>query len=181
MLSKDDAALSERRMVADGLRLWARTADPDELLLTGAAVELVIRAHGGHFADAGWPWIVEGHAADPLGLFRLDADVMAAWDHGRPEHPVMDFVEALAGGRPVRQLARLLNILDNPTRRLVLCAFRHAAAQREVAVYAFGGDLSPLVDGAKPALRFWPVGELDVYDRPALQPRPRLQVTGGAR
>ena len=82
---------------------------------------------------------------------------------------------------PVTPGARLLNILDNPTRRLVLCAFRHAADRHDVAVYAFGGDLSPLVDGAKPALRFWPVGELDVYDRPAVRSSPRLQTAGSAR
>jgi len=94
---------------------------------------------------------------------------------------MMDFVEALAGGRPVRHLARLLRILDTPTRRLVLCAFRHAADPPEVAMYAFGGDLSQLVDDAKPALRFWPVGELDVLDRPTVRPRLRLQATGSAR
>ena len=179
MATAAEAALSERRMVADGLRLWARLADPAESSLTGAAAELVVRACSGRFADAGWPWVIEGDAADPLGLFKLDPGVMAAWDQGRPEHPVMDFVEALAGGRPVRHLARLLRILDNPTRRLVLCAFRHAADRRDLAVYAFGGDLSQLVDEAKPALRFWPACELDVLDRPT--PRPRLQATGSAR
>ena len=168
-------------MVADGLRLWTRLADPGESVLTGAAVEPVVRRRGDQVADAGWPWVVEGDASDPLGLFRLSVDAMAAWDHGRPEPPVMDFVEASAGGRPVRQLPRLLNLLDSPTWRLVLCAFRHAADRRDVAVYAFGGDLSQLVDDEEPALSLWPVGELDVNNRPVVQSRRMMQLTESAR
>ena len=112
MTAAADATRSERRMIAHGLRLSVRLADPAEAALTGAAVELVVRARGGEFADAGWPWVVEGGRSEPLGLFRLDPDAMAAWDCGRPAHPVMAFVEALAGGRPVRRLPQLLPVLD---------------------------------------------------------------------
>ena len=169
-------------MIAAGLRLFAASVDPADAALAGAAVELVIRARGGEFVDPGWPWVVEGDAGGPFGLFRLDPDAMTAWDGGRPEHAVMDFVEALAGGRPVRRLAELLSIVDQATRRLVLCAFHHAAADRsDVAVYAFGGDPWLLVDDASPAWRFWPASELDLFDRPAVRMRPRLNFAGGAR
>ena len=182
MTAAAEASLSERRMIASGLRLSACLAYPVDSALTAAAVELVIRACGGEFADSGWPWVVEGDSSDPLGLFRLDADAMAAWGGGRPEHPVMNFVEALAGGRRVRRMPQLLRILDQATRRLVLTAFYTTAlADAEVAVYAFGGDPWPLVEYASPAWRFWPPCELDVLDRPAPVMRPRLKVAGGSR
>lgn len=182
MTAASEAVLSERRMIADGLRRWSRGLDQSESARVAAAVELLVRANTGEFADPGWPWVREGDPAGPLGLFWLDPDAMAGWDCGRPEHPVMDFVEALAGGRPVRRLPVLLRILDQHTRRLVLTAFHHASAdRRDVAVYAFGGDPWPLVDDASPAWRFWPAGELDVLDRPAVTMRPRLKVAGVAR
>ena len=63
-----ETALSERRMVAAGLRIWPTLLDRSEAALAGAAVELVIRARHGEFADPGWPWVREGLASDPLGL-----------------------------------------------------------------------------------------------------------------
>lgn len=179
----DAAALSECRMVAAGVRAWADHLDETEQPLTAAAVELVVRANGGEFADLGWPWVRE---ARDLGLFWLDVDAMTAWDGGRPEHPVMSFVEALAGGRPARPLAELLRWLDLDTCRLVLSAFDHAAAGagRDVALYAFGGDPSELIPrSAEPAP--WPADVLDRFDRPAMhvdspRMRPRLTMTGGS-
>ena len=181
MTAATDATRSERRMIAHGLRLSVRLADPAEAALTGAAVGLVVRARGGEFADAGWPWVVEGGRSEPLGLFRLNPDAMAAWDCGRPAHPVMAFVEALAGGRPVRRLPELLPVLDRSTQQLVLTAFYTAALGRpDVATYAFGGDPWQLLDGS-PELRFWPSTDIDQFDRPAVQMRPRLKIAGGAR
>jgi hypothetical protein len=88
----------------------------------------------------------------------------------------MCFVEALAGGRPVRQLGRLLRVLDSSSQRLVITAFHCAAmARRDVAVYAFGGDPWQLLGGSA-GLVFWPVDELDQLDRPRVpvRSRPRL-------
>jgi hypothetical protein len=181
MTTPAGAALSERRMIADGLRLSVRLAHSDEVALVGAAVELIIRGRAGEFADPGWPWIIEGGPADALGLFRLDPDAMTAWDSGRPAHPVMALVEALAGGRPVRRLPQLLPVLDAPTQRLSLTAFHHAAlGEPGVAVYAFGGDPWQLINGG-PELRFWPTCELDIIDRPAIHVQARLTAAGGAR
>lgn len=163
MASVENAQLNERRMVATGLRSWIADLDEDVRGLTAAAVELVIRVNAGEFADLGWPWVRE---SDELGLFWLDVDAMTGWNSGRPEHPVMDFVEALAGGRPARPLAGLLRWLDQEMARLVLCAFDHAAAGagREVALYAFGGDPHQLVQRpAEPTS--WPVDVPDRLDR----------------
>ena len=163
-------------MVAAGLRMSVGMLDQAEQALTAAAVELVIRARGGEFADPAWPWIREGMASDPLGLFWLDVEAMSQWDAGRPEHPVMDFVEALAGGRPVRQLPQLLRILDGSSQRLVSTAFQCAAmARRDVAVYAFGGDPWLILGGAT-QLPGWPVDEVDQLDRPRVAMRPRLKL-----
>lgn len=179
------ADLSERRMVAAGLRGWVDDLDQEVQPLTAAAVELLVRARGGEFADPGWPWVREGAE---LGRFWLDMDAMAGWDGGRPAGPVMSFVEALAGGRPARPLAGLLAQLDAATVRLVLCAFDHAAAgaDRDVALYAFGGDPRHLVQRpAEPAP--WPVDVLDELDRPTVQVdrtttmRPRLRAAGAGR
>ena len=113
---------------------------------------------------------------------------MTAWNGGRPENPVMAFVEALAGARPARPLAGLLARLDASTVRLLLCAFDHAAAgaSRGVAVYAFGGDPHQLAQ-TTPEPAPWPVDELDRFDRPAVQinrpavaMRPRLKMAGGS-
>jgi hypothetical protein len=170
-----EAALSERRMVAAGLRLWPAAVDPAERALTSAAVELVIRFRRGEFADPGWPWVREGMASDPLGLFWLDVEAMTAWNGGRPEHPVMHFVEALTGGRPVRRLGQLLRVLDGSSQRLVMTAFHFAAmARRDVAVYAFGGDPWQLL-GASARLVLWQADELDQLDRPRVALRPRFK------
>ena len=185
MTAGASAMLSERRMVAAGLRAWADELDQEGQSLPGVAVELAVRAYAGEFADAAWPWVREAGA---LGLFWLDVDAMAAWDGGRPAHPIMCLVEALAGGRPARRLSELLGRLDATTGRLVLCAFDHAAAGvgREVALYAFGGDPHHLAPRPVEPLP-WPVDELDRYDRPAVavdprpRMRPRLKVAGGAR
>lgn len=169
-------------MVAAGLRLWAAGVHADEAALTGAAVELVVRACGGEFTDPGWPWIREGSESDPLGLVWLDPAAMSVWKGGQAEHAVMDFIEALAGGRPVRWLPDLLRVLDRPTRRLVLAAFDYAAAdRRDVAVYAFGGDPWQLVDNLSPASRFWPPNELNALGQPGPARLPRLKVAGVAQ
>lgn len=174
------AALSERRMVATGLRMWPASVDPTERALTRAAVELAIRANRGEFADPGWPWVREGDSFDPLGLFWLDVEAMTTWNGGRPEHPVMCFVEALAGGRPVRQLPQLMACLDGSSWRMVMTAFHHAASDRwDVVVYAFGGDPWRIYGGAS-ALWDWPSDELDQLERPRLTVRPRLKL-GGVR
>ena len=171
-----EAALSERRMIAAGLRMWPSSVGPTERALTSAAVELVIRARHGEFADPSWPWVREGDTFDPLGLFWLDVEAMTAWNGGRPEQPVMSFVEALSGGRPARLLREQLRWLDRVTVRLVMCAFDHVAAGagRGIAVYAFGGDPHQLVDTPAEPLP-WPVDELDRQDRPAVEVEPRLR------
>jgi hypothetical protein len=112
-------------------------------------------------------------------LFWLDVEAMTAWNSGWPEHPVMSFVEALAGGQPVRQLRHLMDCLDGQSWRLVMIAFRHAAEDRgDVVGYAFGGDPWRIY-GGRLALLDWPPDELDQFDRaapvlPLARPRVRM-------
>ena len=93
----------------------------------------------------------------------------------------MQFVEALAGGRPVRRLHQLWICLDVECRRLMLTAFCYAAADRaDVAAYAFGGDPTQIF-GRAPVWGTWPPDELDQFDRPApVLPDTRLQPRLGA-
>jgi hypothetical protein len=119
-----EAQLSERRMVAAGLRHGVASLDPAEADMARAAVELVIRAYDGWLADPGWPWVREGAR---LGVFWLDPDAIAAFAYRSGELRLLPLVEALCGGRRVTQLANVLVGLDRPTLALVLAAFDQAA------------------------------------------------------
>jgi hypothetical protein len=151
-----EALLSQRRMVAAGLREGIALLDPDEAYLARAAVELVIRADDGWLADPGWPWIREGAR---LGVFWLDPEAIARFTYRGGELKLLPLVEALAGGRRMTRLASLLIALDRPTLALVFAAFDEAAqAGREIALYAFGGDPRAL---AGHRLVVWPPDDLD--------------------
>jgi hypothetical protein len=133
-----EALLSERRMVAAGLREWVATVPGEEADLTAAAVELVIGAFDGRLADPGWPWVREG---DKLGVFWLDPDAMAQFDCRGVALCLLPLVESLLGGRRFSGLVRLLDALDPVNVALVLVAFAGASRpRRDVALYAFGGD-----------------------------------------
>ena len=133
-----EALLSEKRMVCAGLREWPATKYGADAAFTSAAVELLIAAFDGSLADPGWPWVRE---SDMLGVFWLDPDPMADFDGEGGELRLLPVVEALLGGRPVPNLVQLLRSLDASTLDMVLTAFIRASdGQRELAVYAFGGD-----------------------------------------
>lgn len=133
-----EALLSEHRMVCAGLREWPAVTYGTDAAFTSAAVELVIAAFDGRLADPGWPWVRE---SSMLGVFWLDPDSMADFDGVGGELRLLPVVEALLGGRRVPDLVRLLSGLDRSTVDLILEAFADAGAgQRELAVYAFGGD-----------------------------------------
>lgn len=147
MDSGREALLSEKRMVCAGLREWpAATSGPDAAF-TSAAVELVVAAFGGSLADPGWPWVRE---SDMLGVFWLDPDLMPDFDGAGGELRLLPVVEALLGGRHVPDLVQLLSTLDRSTVELVLQAFVAASeGQRELAVYAFGGDPEATANGLR--------------------------------
>jgi hypothetical protein len=76
-----------------------------------------------------------------FGVFWLDPDRIAVFDGAGGELRLLPVVEALLGGRRVSDLVQLLRSLDVSTLDLVLTAFTRASdGQRELAVYAFGGD-----------------------------------------
>ena len=147
MNSGREALLSEQRMVCAGLREWpAATYGPDAAF-TSAAVELVIAAFDGSLANPGWPWVRE---SDMLGVFWLDPDPMADFDGAGGELRLLPVVEALLGGRRVPDLVQFLAGLARSTVELVVAAFAAAAAgQRELAMYAFGGDPEATANGLR--------------------------------
>ena len=120
---------------SDGLRAWARGVYPTE-----AAAELLIRAHGGRFADAGWPWIQEVE-----DLYWIDATVLVtetgALSGG--ERRFLRIVGSLLdSGAPV-VLEDTLPGLDRYMLALVLAAVSHAGGSHRSpggALYAWPED-----------------------------------------
>ena len=138
MDSGREALLSEQRMVCAGLREWPAATCGHDAAFTAAAVELIIAAFDGSIADPGWPWVRESAM---FGVFWLDPEPMANFDGAGGELRLLPVVEALLGGRRVPDLVQLLSRLDRSTVDLVVAAFVDAAdGQRDLAVYAFGGD-----------------------------------------
>ncbi len=147
MDSGREALLSEKRMVCAGLREWPATHCGPDAAFTAAAVELVVAAFDGRLADPGWPWVRE---SDMFGVFWLDPDPMADFDGEAGELRLLPVVEALLGGRRVLDLVQLLTGLDRSTVELVMQAFAAASeGQRELAVYAFGGDPEAVANGLR--------------------------------
>ena len=102
-----------------------------------AAVEVLVRACGGRFAQPGWPWIrLEGTC------LWLDADQirpnLALLSGG--ERRLLAIVETLAAGHPIGHLAELLADFDRETLQLVLAAFAHAGGSHTHAILDTGSD-----------------------------------------
>lgn len=111
--------------VAAGLRRWARGAFDQE-----AGVELLIRAHGGRFAQQGCPWI---RACDRPDWWWVDVTRLV--DHAGAfsgqEQRILTIVAALIDRRPIPDLAGVLCGLDRPELHLVIAALAHAAGSHE--------------------------------------------------
>ena len=135
-----------RERAAGDLRAWAAGC-----LATEAAVELLIAACHGRFAEPGWPWL----PSDRRGIW-LDATQIADATGGLSvgEARILSVVESLAIGAPLDDLAGLLAGLDPRSLALVLAAFRHA-----------GGGREPVPD--------WVSGDQRSQERPTAEHRPR--------
>lgn len=145
-----EAKLSEQRMVSAGLRQWSAATEGPDADFTAAVVELMITAHDGSLVDPGWPWVCE---TDELGVFWLDPEPMRLFDGVGGELCLLPVVEALLGGRRVADLVQFLDQLDRRTRDLVLAAFTRASVrERDLALYAFGGDPSDVKVRPRPAV-----------------------------
>ena len=168
MDSGREALLSEKRMVCAGLREWPAALYGPDAAFTSAAVELVIAAFDGSLADPGWPWVRE---SDMFGVFWLDPDPMPDFDGAGGELRLLPVVEALLGGRRVPDLVQLLRrAWTRSTLDLVLAAFADASdGQRELALYAFGGDpeaaANGLRDATQPRRRPWSTTSPDGWRR----------------
>jgi hypothetical protein len=105
--------------IAAELRTWARGCHSTE-----AAVELLIRARGGRFAEAGQPWL----RTDDRGITRLDPEVIGRYSDAvsSGDRRILALVEALALGRPLEDVGGLTASLDPYHLGLVLAVLRHA-------------------------------------------------------
>ena len=67
-------------------------------------MELLIRARGGRFVDAGQPWL----RTDGRGITWLDAQVIGLYSHAvsSGERHILALVEALALGGPLEDISR---------------------------------------------------------------------------
>jgi len=166
-----------------GLRSWAKGLYPLE-----AAVELLIRASNGRFANPGYPWI---QPCDQPGWWWLDNeaindDTLCPLSGG--EQRILRIVDSLAGGTPVNLSADLTG-LDRDLMVLVLAAMAHANGSHEHANIRIDHDRGvSVLDGRLPSLHPWPEpaeGEPHDHRTPASRPttatRPAADPRGAAR
>lgn len=101
--------------IAAGLRAWARG-----LLTSEAAVELIIRAHGGRLLHGSWV------VREPDGWTWLDTTAQGGYLSGG-ERRLLDVVMSLASDERRVSLSDVVPGIDGPSLVLVLAAIRHAA------------------------------------------------------
>ena len=111
-----------------------------------AAVELLIRACEGRFADPGNPWILQDKPGRP---YWLDAAAISQNSSGLSggERRVLAVVQALATGCGVWDLGGVLAGLERRQLALVLAAMAHAGGSHEhvdVTVTAHGLSWQPV-------------------------------------
>lgn len=109
--------------VTESLRRWARGVYPIE-----AAVELLIRAHGGRFAREGWPWIEPREDRFVLVAEQITEDSIGVLSGG--ERRILRVVASLAGGCPTNLYEDVAG-LDRGSLDLVLAAIAHAGGSHE--------------------------------------------------
>ncbi len=131
------------------LRNWARGSHRDE-----AGVEFLIRAFGGRFAGAGYPWIRSGdHGEWWVEWETITGDAIGALSGG--EQRLLRLVASIGGGRPVN-LADALAGLDRGVLQLVLAAIAHAAGSHEHSDVRVDDTGAPLAVDLLPPLYPWP-------------------------
>ena len=114
------------------LQDWARGSLP-----MMAGVELLLRAFGGWYAGAAWPWIV----SEPDGRLWIDADALrggtGALSGG--ERRVLTMVAGLIDEAPVDVVDVVVG-LDRANLHLVLAALAHGAGSHEHTEVSVGID-----------------------------------------
>lgn len=103
-----------------------------------AAVELLLRAFDGRFAQPGNPWIVHD---TPKDSYWLDSHQIKAHTGALAsgERRILAVVEALAGEQPLPDLAGVAG-LDRHHQALLLAAIAHAGGSHEHADWRRGDD-----------------------------------------
>jgi hypothetical protein len=144
--------------IAEQLREWATGSYPLE-----AAVELLIRAHGGRFTDPSHPW-VDRIGADRawLAADQIDPESTGALSGG--EQRLLAIVGSLADGLPV-DLHHALPGLDRPTLDLVLAALAHAGGSHQHGWVDIDYESRVIIrHGTHQALHPWPTSSSCDYD-----------------
>jgi hypothetical protein len=136
--------------VVSGLRAWARG-----LYATEAAVELLVRAHGGRLVEAGQPWIgTDDSRWVWLEPYQLTGRATAGLSGG--ERRLLAVVASLAGGRPI-DLSDILTGLDRDAAALVCAAVADASGSHEHAdMVVDPGRGVGFARGRLPSLYPWP-------------------------
>lgn len=135
----------------DQLRAWAKGSYPLE-----AAVELLVRAFGGRFADAGNPWIKEAGGDRSW----LDADAItdkAIGGLSGGERRLLRIARSMAGGEPVN-LNDDIPGLGRGCVQLVLAAIAHAAGSHEHGGIVYDAAKQPVGFERLETLYPWPDG-----------------------
>lgn len=110
---------------AENLRAWAQGTYADE-----AAVELLCRAFGGHFADDVYPWVKRVDSGAYLDAHAINETTAGALSGG--EQRVLSVVAALCrDGAPVN-LREALGSLDQENAALITAAVAHATGGHEI-------------------------------------------------
>jgi hypothetical protein len=111
---------------AEQLRAWAEGTYPTE-----AAVEMLIRAHAGRFADTSCPWIEP--TQNPARMYRVDWDKLHdhAGIYSGGEQRFLNVVTSLGSPHHPVDLANSLSGLDGELLELVLAATAHAAGSHD--------------------------------------------------
>lgn len=110
-------------MTAEDLRAWAEGDYPSE-----AAVELLIRALHGRFAQPGNPWIITDDGRCWVDWDAINDDTTAGLSSG--EKSLLRIAASIGGGRPV-DLNDTIPGLDRKLLALVLGALAHAAGSHQ--------------------------------------------------
>ena len=134
---------------AEGLRAWARGMYPTE-----AAAELLIRAHGGSFAEKGRPWIEEYGR----NRYRIDPEKLYPGYLSGGEQRLLDIVGSLLSDEYHVALGHAISGLDRQTVALVLAALSHASGSQDHAAVGVihAGDTEETPYGKAGALYPWP-------------------------
>ena len=134
--------------MARDLRAWARG-----MYSTEAAVEVLIRAFGGRFAEPCWQWIVVDGDRARLDADLINDDTIGSLSGG--EKRMLRLVSALVEPRTI-DLGEIASGVDRSTLALLLAALAHAGGSHQQVELVVGEDRRPMGFAKLGSLYAWP-------------------------